>query len=197
MYRPILVSAPSAAPVSLAEVKAQCRVDFNDDNVLLNALIDAAVSYADGWTGILGRALCPQTWRQDYDCFRRCLQLPLFPVIEVNSVKYIDPAGVEQTIGRANYTLKVDGLGAYVEFVSTFAFPATSVESASIKVEYDAGYEEGGDEPLPPAIKQGLLLLIGHLYANREAVVVGSSLQVMSVPLATDALFAPYRRIRF
>lgn len=203
MYRPVLVTPPTIKPVTLAEAKAHCRVDHDDDDAKLTALIAAATSYADGWTGILGRCLVEQTWRQDYDGFvcwsesrhhgGRQLRLPLFPVIGVNSVTYIDALGTEQTVAAGSYTLKSDDRGAYVEFVSTYSFPTVSSERASVSVEYDAGYEAGGDEPLPDSIKHGLLLLIGHWYANRETVVVG--VQALSVPMASEALFAPHRRI--
>ena len=38
-----------------------------------------------------------------------------------------------------------------------------------------------------------ILLLIGHFYANREAVNVGNI--VTQMPLAVDALMQPYRRV--
>ena len=41
------------------------------------------------------------------------------------------------------------------------------------------------------AIEQGALLLIGHWYANAEAVVIGTI--TSQVPLATNALWSPYR----
>lgn len=48
---------------------------------------------------------------------------------------------------------------------------------------------------VPQAIKQAMLLLIGHWYENREAVNIGSAAN--EFPLAVDALLAPYRNMRF
>ena len=41
------------------------------------------------------------------------------------------------------------------------------------------------------AIRQGALLLIGHWYANRETVVIGTI--TSALPMATDALWSPHR----
>lgn len=57
------------------------------------------------------------------------------------------------------------------------------------------------EEPLPDpvgnamhmtkAINQGALLLIGHWYNSREAVVIGAI--VAELPMATNALWSPHR----
>lgn len=41
------------------------------------------------------------------------------------------------------------------------------------------------------SIEQGALLLVGHWYANREAVVIGAI--TANVPMATTALWMPHR----
>jgi uncharacterized phiE125 gp8 family phage protein len=193
MYRPVLVTAPASTPISTAEVKAQCRIDDSDSDTLLTSLIASAVSYLDGWSGILGRCLVSQTWRQDYDDFRWCMRLPLFPVASITSVKYLDTSAAQQTIDAANYTLRNDDRGAYVEFKSTYSFPALNVESAPISITYECG---SAAADVPQAIKLGMLLLVAHWYENREASVPGAG-GIMKLPFAVDALLAPFRRIQF
>lgn len=195
MYRPVLVTPPSAAPVTLDEVKAHLREDSTDQDALIGGLIAAAVMHLDGWTGILGRCLMPQTWRQDYNCFERCLRLPLFPVTSISSVKYEDEAGTVQTISASNYALQNDDLGAFIRFKSTYTFAGVSAERPAVHAEYVAGYADADDVPAP--LKAAMLLMIGHWYANREAVSIGSGIQTQVVPMAADMLIAPYRRIRF
>lgn len=59
--------------------------------------------------------------------------------------------------------------------------------------------EEGGGLPDPVGkalvitkpIRQGALLLIGHWYASRESVVIGTI--TTELPMATNALWAPHR----
>jgi hypothetical protein len=44
---------------------------------------------------------------------------------------------------------------------------------------------------VPVAIQRGMLMLIGHLYENREAINVANI--VTEVPMATEYLLMPYR----
>lgn len=210
MNRPVIVTPPAIMPVSLVEAKAHLRVDFADDDALIGSLIEAATDHLDGWTGVLGRCLVEQEWRQDFDAFGSCLHLPLGPVISISSVT----VGGD-TVDPSAYSLKVDAGGrSVVTFGNVLASGATSVV-------YKAGYatipevpevpavEPGeGDPPdppgspavpaipaqstVPPALKAAILLMVGHWYQSREAATDGA----MSVlPMAVDALVAPYRRV--
>ena len=60
---PTLVTAPSADIVSIQDLKAHLRVTNSDEDLLIAALGDAARAYLDGWTGVLGRCIMPQTWQ--------------------------------------------------------------------------------------------------------------------------------------
>jgi uncharacterized phiE125 gp8 family phage protein len=46
-------------------------------------------------------------------------------------------------------------------------------------------------QAVPPAIKQAILLLVGHWFANRETVVIGTI--VAQMPSAVEALLSTYR----
>lgn len=204
MYRPVLVTAPTILPVTLTELKEWTDIPAaaTEKDGSLGLALAAAVGHVDGWTGILGRALCEQSWRQDYDSLSwRCMRLPLFPVISITNVKYKDTSGVEQTVDAANYTLQTDDLGSYVRFLSTYSAPAQWTELPRASVTYKAGYANTGtvEAPLagnvPASIKQAIALLARHWFDNPTAAVVGVTAQ--SMPYAVDALLAPYRRIRF
>jgi hypothetical protein len=49
-----------------------------------------------------------------------------------------------------------------------------------------------GLDPVPSDIKAAMLLTIGHLYANRESVTIGST-QGHELPLGVKHLLQPYR----
>ena len=59
------LAPPTEQVVTLAEMKAHLRVDGDDEDLLIQSLTDAAVSWLDGWDGVLGRCIMPQTWRID------------------------------------------------------------------------------------------------------------------------------------
>lgn len=210
MHAPVRTVAPAITPVSLSEAKAHLRVDGDDEDSLISALIEAATGHLDGYTGILGMALCEQTWRQSFDGIGRCLRLPIDPVISISSITTRNSDGQMSTVSSDDYALKVDELGAYVRFKDGYSPPSDLYQSAAVAVTYVAGYEdteaveaEPEEEPpvlavpatstVPAAIKAAILLLVGHWYANREASTIDGA---VTLPIAVDALLAPYRRVR-
>ncbi|MGO6999010.1 head-tail connector protein [Rhizobium leguminosarum] len=210
MYKPVQVAAPVLTPVSLEEARRHCRVedDVTEDDGLIGALILAAVSYLDGWTGVLGRCLCQQTWRQDVGCFSSVMRLPIGPVIAVTGVVSYDGAGQTTTVAPASYTLLEDSRGPYVRFLSSYQGPDSTPEiGPAYALTFDAGYPDipevpaDGEVPaiparssVPQALKQAILLLIGHWYENRETVALGVA--PATLPLAFSALIAPFRRVK-
>lgn len=190
MLRPVLVTPPATMPVSLAEAKAHCRVDHSDDDALITSMIVAATTYLDGWTGILGRALVTQTWRQDFGSFRGCLRLPVGPVASIDSVKHFDADNSEQTVDPDVFVLWTDARGSYVDLASGMAWPQAYDRPDAVRITYVAGDDAAA---VPAPIKAAILLHVAHLYLNREAVVVGETPSVQ--PMAAAALVAPYRRV--
>ena len=59
----IRVTPPTAQVVTLQDMKEHLRVLHDDEDMLIQSLTDAAVSWMDGWDGVLGRCIMPQTWR--------------------------------------------------------------------------------------------------------------------------------------
>jgi uncharacterized phiE125 gp8 family phage protein len=186
MLAPVLVTAPAAPVVTLADAKKHLRVDHTDDDDMITALIAAATSYLDGWSGILlGRALVNQTWRQDFHCFERKLRLPLAPVSAVSSVKWRNTDGEIATIAADNYALQADHRGPLVRFEDGYSFPSPLYETGGVLVEFVAGYGASG-AAVPPAIQSAIIL---HVKANYDPVDRDA---LMS---AVHALVAPFRRL--
>jgi uncharacterized phiE125 gp8 family phage protein len=189
MLKPVRTVAPASLPVTLAEAKAHLRVDDDDDDALIDALIAAATGYLDGWSGVLGRCIVSQTWRQDLPEFPACgmIRLP-FPDVASVTVAYTDTTGAAQTLAAENYDLAQDERGSFLRVSDDGAWPGTKDIPDAVRVTMVAGYST-----IPPSLKAAILLYIGLLYENREAVVVGMT--VSELPLAFEALTAPYRRV--
>lgn len=185
MFRPVLVTPPASDIVSLAEVKAHCRVDHTSEDTYLSALIQAATSHLDGYSGVLGRALLPQTWRQDFEDFGDVMRLPIGPVQSITSVIYQPVTGVDVTLANTEYVLLRDDFGDYVTLAANKSWPSTGDRADAVRITYLAGTAS-----IPVAIKHAALLLVGHWFANREAVSAGS---MMATPMAVDALLTPHR----
>lgn len=173
--RLVLVTPPAATPITLAEVKAQARVEHDDEDLLLQHYVDAATAWLDGPAGILGRCLVTQTWRAEVDAISGPIRLP-FPDTVIDSAVFIDPAGgeMEHELARQDQRLLLRpsfGLGR----------PAA--------ITFTAGY--GAPADVPAAIRQAMLLLVTQWYEHRQVTGTGTAL-----PFAIEALLAPYRRVR-
>lgn len=187
MHAPVLVTPPAELPVTLEEAKLHLRVDGDEEDSLIESLIAAAVSHIDGWTGILGRAVAEQTWRQDFDSFGCTMRLALGPVSEIVSITYRNEAGQVATVADSNYALVTDGVGPRVYWDKSFSAPGSLYEQGAVSVTYKAGYAE-----VPAAIKVAILLMVSGWYENRESV---SERDLKVVPFAVESLLAPFRRL--
>ena len=187
---PVRTVAPAINPVSLAEAQAHLRVTIGIEETLIAGLIDAAVSKLDGWSGILGRCLVTQTWRQDFSEFPAYdyLRLP-FPDVQSVTIDYTDSAGVTQTLSSAGYQLANDYAGGVLALIDGNSWPSTQQRVNAVRVTMVVGY--GGASAVPAALKSAILLDIGTLYENRESVTTGLS----ELPLAYDMLVMPFRRV--
>lgn len=197
MHRPVLITPPAIQPVTLTDAKLHLRVDHDDEDTLIESLIRAATEHLDGWTGVLGRCLVEQVWRQDHDRFARQMCIPLGPVIVVQSITWRDPVGQLHTVPSSSYDLRIDEAGnAMVRFDADYVFPANLHESRAVAITFKGGYANNPGPPetstLPDPLKIAILLLIGHWYQNREAI---SAAGMASLPFAVEALIAPYRRM--
>lgn len=190
---PTLITPPSESPVSVYDAKSNCRIETTDEDPLITSLIAASTSYVEGYSGILGRALITQTWAQSFSRFPadRCIRVPLLPIQSITTIKYYDADDVEQTFDSAKYRLLTDKLGAYVELKDSESWPSTKSRGDAMTVTYVAGYGNKGSD-VPPAIRQAILMMVGHFYENRE---LSAPITISEVPFAADALLVPFRRV--
>lgn len=192
MHAPVLVSPPSKLPVTLDEAKLHLRVDGSEEDGLIVGMIRGAVSHLDGWTGILGRCLVEQTWRQDFDHFRGDMRLRLGPVTDIVSVTYRNAEGQIATVPDTNYALVTDSLGPRVFWDRAYSAPTGLYEQGAVSVTFKAGYpdDEDGKSGVPEAIKIAILLMVGNWYRFRTADVETS---VSQLPMGVASLLSGFR----
>ena len=185
--RLLLNAPPAAGPVTLAEAKLHCKIDDAADDALVGALIQAAREQAEHETG---RALMPQTWDMLLDDFPSASAIELVkpPVSAITYIKYYDAAGVLQTFASADYALDASGLLPRVLLGYGKSWPSVRAQQNAVQIRIACGYADAA--AVPGAIKQWMLLNIGHWYQNREAVNIGNI--VTRMPFI-DGLLDPYR----
>lgn len=180
-------TAPSAEPVSVAEVKTHLRITVDDEDSYLDTLIPAARQHTEEY---LSRALITQTWALYLDRFAwPYVELPRPPLQSVGSVKYVDDDGITQTVAASEYTVDTDSEPGRVFESYDGEWPSHRTVEKAVTITYDAGYGANASD-VPQTIRHAILLLVGHMYENREA---SSPLTIKTVPMAYDSLLAPYR----
>lgn len=184
-------AGPGAEPVTLAEAKTHLRVDVDDDDDLIEGLIQAAREHVES---VIWRSLVSQDWALTLDAWPSGdrLELPRPPLQSVATITYVDEDGVSHTLAAADYLVDTAREPGRVVLKSGATWPSATLRpAAGIEVAYTAGYGDAGDD-VPRAIRAALLLLVGHWYENREAVMEGARAG-QETPLAVDMLLATYR----
>lgn len=182
-------TAPTLAPVDLATVKQQCRVveTVSDEDAVLAAYTSAAVAWVETYTG---RPLMTQTWQASLPDFPERVWLPYAaPLASVTHVKYYDTSNALTTLSSSVYTVPAFSEPAELTLADAQVWPSVYTRDDAVQIEYIVGVSD--PVSVPPALVQAVLLLVGHWYANRENVIVGTI--AMEIPFAAEALCAPWR----
>jgi uncharacterized phiE125 gp8 family phage protein len=184
----ILLSAPLVEPVTLVEAKATLRVEHDDDDDVIAALIAGARVHVEAQTR---RALITQSWRLIRDAWPgngRLAVLPA-PLQALTAVRVYRLDGSTQTIDPQAFVVDAVSAPARVS-VASGAPPAPGRPIGGIELDVDVGY---GDEPadVPADLRQAIRTLVAHWYENRGIIALGES--VAMLPEQVAALLAPYR----
>src|SRR5574338_243034 len=187
-----LFTAPAVEPITVAEVRERIAIGDETDETIA-ALIAAAREHIDGPDGYLGRALINQTWDLWLDRFpSRCrdgrgwIELPLAPVQSVTHVKYIDSAGVLQTmVVDTDYQLDLKSQPGRILPPYCGSFPCPREVPNAVTVRSVAGYGAPATS-IPHRIRQELLQLVEHWIDDCEC-------REGPVPAGMDAELANYK----
>ncbi len=199
-----LVISPAGEPVTLIEAKLHLRVDFDEDDTLISALISAARQAAETLTG---RQFITARWKLVLDCFPgsslmrvqlgqsfslpgHAILLPKVPVQSVVAINYLDMAGVQQVMPASTYTVDTACEPARITPVFGQAWPNCLPQIGVVSVTFDSGY--GTAAQVPEGIKSWIKLRVGSLYTHREEVAVLSRGRIDPLPFV-DGLLDPYK----
>ena len=133
-----LVAAPAGEPITLDEAYKHLRLPEEEDSALISGLITAARQYFEE---IDDRRLLSQTWKLTLDRFAHWnIEIPLRPLQLINSIKYIDSAGVQQTMDSADYHVDLTSFHARVSPAYGKYWPVTRWQDSAVEVEFVCGY---------------------------------------------------------
>lgn len=182
-------SDPAIEPITTTEAKLDLKIDTSDEDDLLTILIQAARETVENR---IGRSLITQTRviKMDYFPSSDTILLPYGPVLSVTHVKYYDDDETLQTLSTNDYWVDVDSDIARI--VVENYWPSTFDKPNAVIVTYSAGYGPLKTD-VPAPLRKAILLILGHLYENRQAIVVsGSPTGVIEIPMGAEYLMNQY-----
>lgn len=183
-------SSPAEEPLTLGEARLHLRLDHDADDTLVAGLIVAAREHAEAFCR---RPFVTRNYTATFSRFPRRgepLYLPVPGVLAVSTVTYADTtnASVAMAAGT-DYRLVRGSTHHMLELPPSVAlWPWTAFRTDAVTVTYTAGYGYAND--VPRGIRAAMLLLVGHLYENREAVSKDAGVEL---PLGMQSLLFPFR----
>lgn len=218
-----LKTPPVAEPISLSEAKSYLRITDTDDDTLISSLITAMRQQCEAWTG---RALMTQTWTLWLDHFPtsrsknapkegyyqlpidyfdgvdRLLEISRPPLQSVSFLKTYDTANAEAVFSATNYYVDTSSTPGRIALNQSCSWPTGLRAVNAVEVEFVAGYGNASD--VPEAIKQGILLGIKHLFANKSKLFESDEsspgllqLNQDMIPIPVMSMWMPYKVIKF
>lgn len=135
----ILLAAPLAEPVHLDAARTHVRAPSGDtsQDVLLRLAIASARRHAETFCR---KALVRQQRLLALDCFPAEIEIPVGPLRAVQSIQYVDTAGVTQTLSASAYRVDRYAERARIEPAYGTVWPSTQDVSNAVLVTYTAGY---------------------------------------------------------
>lgn len=176
----------STALLTTAETKTFLKVDVSDDDTLIDNLITAATLSCEEYTN---RFFMQRTLLQYSPNWKGIKNLFKSPVGSVTHIKYYDNSDSLQTLSTDIYSLNNVLMPSKIELKDSQDFPSVADRWDAIEVKYVVG--ESATADVPQAIKEAVLLTVGHWYQNRQSVVTGT--QVNEVPMTSKYLLDQYK----
>lgn len=193
-----LIAGPLVSALALADAKAHLKVEHDEDDLVIQALIDAAVEHLDGRDGILGRAIVEQTWELRLNAFPPCIEVPLPPLISIDSIQYVDGAGDLTTLPPEAYEVVREGFKpALVAPVYGTCWPSPRADREAVRMVFTAGYATVSEDspieltgPVPAKLVTAMKFHVELLYGRnvKDAALLQKTMDQLTAPISLGGL---------
>ncbi len=174
-YAPYIL--PVAEPVSLVAAKLHARVDDTADDELIKAQVAAAVDWCEKYER---QSYMIRSYKGYLDKFANCIELPMPPLVSVDSITYVDNAGDTQTLATSYYTVDTESVPGRVFLAYGKSWPTTRSVRNAVTITFTAGYAT----TFTTAFATDLLTVGNSVFADGDRVRVGTDQGGLPAPLA-------------
>ena len=158
-------TAPTAHPVSVADLRSFLRITDTSEDSLLSDFIAAATAELEN---TVRRKFITQTIDEKYDDWPLGEDysgvLHWAPVASITSISYVDTAGATQTWAAANYVLDNTSEPARIRIADDATLPLLEDMNHAVTIRYVAG---GTVASVPIMAKQWILLRCLAMHCRR------------------------------
>lgn len=187
--------APSAEPISTADLKAFLNYEDTDQDSLIAALGASARAYCEEYTR---RALITQTWQGHFETIPIGgeVWLPRPRISSITDVKYYDSDNVLQTLTTSSYH-KVTGDNGLIKVIDGPGVHANRPDR--YQVNWVSGYGSAGSD-VPEQLLTAMKMLVVFWFENRVGdtrgnMFVGKDVEVpMPIRVLMDQFRVPVER---
>lgn len=182
--------------IDLVEMKLFVHIDGSTEDTTVKHLIATAEELL---SQEMNRCFRPVEWEYTRDCWSHQIELPMAPVISVDSIVYADENNAEQTLDPAQYDVNLTREPATITpiFGGT-GWPALYRSPNAVRIAFTAGYEptassgsDGARSNIPPTMLLAVKQFVAHWFKYREPIVTGTI--VADVPFMIKNLVHPYK----
>ena len=176
----IETGAPTPPAIAVEEAKAYLRIENDIEDELIAGLIVAATGLCEAFTG---QALIAREFREVIPAQAEWRRLSRTPVRTIVGVEGLPAEGAAFSLPVDAYAVDIDANGdGWVRVIQ----PGSAGRAI---VTFEAGMAADLDG-VPEPVRQGIVRLVGHLFAHRDAADEGRP------PAVVAALWRPWRRMR-
>jgi len=181
-----LITSGVTSGVTLAEAKGWLKVESDDEDTLIQALIDTAFMQVSQYTG---RTFQAGAWETEFDYFPSKLKLDVMP-IDITSivVSYSDENDVDQVLDASEYFVRDPGPDDFATIDFNGTMPNLYNKENAVVVAYDAGYDS-----LPAPVKTAILMQVATMFENRQTEIIGAS--TTEITNGARSLLFPYKML--
>jgi len=186
-YRSLTVtSSPTLQPVNLSEAKTHLRVDTDDDDAYIAALIVAAREWVEAY---IDETLIHTQYVMKLDSFPREIELPRPPMatsgtVTAVSITYTLENQTTATLATDQYRVDRDSKPGVLRTNYNGSWPSHLLDYNAVTVTWWGGRGNTATS-VPQRIRNAVLWLVGYWYERRMA---ADAVNLSEIPFGVKAL---------